>query len=72
MPRGKAAGVPCIQLTEEGLCAIYGSPERPSVCGSLKADPEMCGSSREEAIAFLTELETATSPRPASPRGDSA
>jgi uncharacterized protein len=62
MPRGKAAGVPCVQLTETGLCGIYGQPERPAVCGSLKPSPEMCGSSREEALAYLAALEAATAP----------
>jgi uncharacterized protein len=62
MPRGKAAGVPCVQLTEAGLCAIYGSPERPAVCSSLRPGPEMCGASREEALAYLAALEEATAP----------
>jgi uncharacterized protein len=62
MPKGKAAGLPCVQLTEEGLCAIYGKPERPAVCESLRPSPEMCGSSREEALAYLAELESATAP----------
>jgi uncharacterized protein len=62
MPKGKPAGVPCVQLNEDGLCSIYGEPERPTVCGSLKAAPEMCGSSREEALDYLSELERVTAP----------
>jgi hypothetical protein len=62
MPQGKAAGVPCVQLTPTGLCAIYGKPERPAVCGSLRPQREMCGSSRDEAFAYLEELEKATAP----------
>jgi uncharacterized protein len=62
MPRGKPAGVSCVQLDAEGLCRIYGRPERPAVCASLKADPQMCGTSREEALAYLEELERLTSP----------
>jgi uncharacterized protein len=63
MPKGKAAGIPCVQLTDAGLCAIYGKPERPAVCGSLRPIPEMCGSSREEALSYLAALEAATAPQ---------
>ena len=62
MPEGKAAGIPCAQLTPEGLCALYGKSERPSVCGSLRPRLEMCGSTREEALAYLEEMERATAP----------
>ena len=62
MPGGKAAGVPCVQLTPDGSCAIYGKPERPAVCGSLGPESAMCGSSKEEALAYLAELERATAP----------
>jgi Fe-S-cluster containining protein len=63
MPKGKAAGIPCAQLTAEFLCAIFGKPERPAVCAGLKPRPEMCLSSREEALDYLSELEKATVPR---------
>ena len=59
---GKAAMVPCRELTEEGLCAMYGKPERPSVCLSLQASREICGYTREAAIAYLAALEAATAP----------
>lgn len=62
MPEGKPAGVPCVQLDEAGLCRIYGLPGRPAVCASLKAEPGMCGSSREEALANLARLEDETAP----------
>jgi hypothetical protein len=62
MPRGKPAGVPCVQLDDEGLCRLYGKPERPAVCLSLRPDPEMCGSSREEALSYLSNLERLTAP----------
>jgi Fe-S-cluster containining protein len=62
LPRGKPAGLPCPALTETGLCSLYGCPERPPVCSSLRASPEMCGSSREQALAYLAELERATAP----------
>lgn len=60
MPRGKPAGVPCVQLLPDFRCALFGRPERPAVCASLRPTQEMCGASREEALAFLTRLETLT------------
>lgn len=60
MPDGKPAGVRCIHLTEELRCAIFGHPERPAVCGSLRASVEMCGASAREAFAHLSRLERAT------------
>lgn len=62
MPRGKRAGEVCVQLTETGLCALFGTPERPAVCVSLRPSLEMCGATREEALAYLSALETSTAP----------
>ena len=62
MPAGKPAGVPCVNLDREFRCRIFGSPVRPAVCGSLRPSAEMCGSCREEALAFLNELERRTVP----------
>ncbi len=62
MPSGKPAGVRCVQLGEDGRCLIFGRPERPAVCLSLRPSPEMCGESAEEALAWLTWLEAETSP----------
>lgn len=62
LPRGKPAGVPCPHLTPEFLCALYGRPERPAFCGSFRADPEMCGGGREQALAYLADLEEKTRP----------
>jgi len=59
---GKAAMLPCASLSDEGLCSLFGRPERPAVCLSLKPSREMCGSSREEALAYLAALEAATAP----------
>ncbi|MCK9818061.1 YkgJ family cysteine cluster protein, partial [Pseudomonas sp. MAFF 302046] len=33
MPNGKPAGERCIHLSVEHLCALFGRPERPPVCG---------------------------------------
>jgi len=61
MPNGKPANTPCVQLTEDFQCAIFGMPERPAVCAEFSAERETCGTRREEALIFLTELEQATS-----------
>lgn len=53
----KPAGVRCIHLTEDYKCAIFGKPERPSVCGGFKAELLLCGESREEALKILNSLE---------------
>lgn len=62
MPQGKPAGVPCVQLDEQLRCRLFGKPERPAVCVSLRPGPELCGASREEALAGLLALERATAP----------
>ena len=63
MPHGKPAGIPCAQLLPDYRCALFGRPERPAVCVSLRPTEEMCGTSREDAMASLTELERLTTPR---------
>ena len=60
MPEGKPAGVRCIQLTEDNHCQLFGSSTRPAVCCSLKPSFEMCGSTQEEALYYLQELERET------------
>ncbi|MFA9274090.1 MAG: YkgJ family cysteine cluster protein [Candidatus Aquirickettsiella gammari] len=62
MPNGKPAGVACVQLTTDLRCAIFGQPERPACCSGLQASLEMCGSSQQQAIHWLTSLEIATAP----------
>lgn len=62
MPDGKPAGIPCAQLDEKLRCRLFGLPERPAVCASLRPQPEMCGASREEALARLDALEELTRP----------
>lgn len=63
MPQGKPAGVRCVQLTDDDRCRLFGLPERPAVCVSLRPEPAMCGSSRTEALATLALLELRTSPQ---------
>ena len=67
MPNGKPAGVRCIQLLDDFKCALFGKPERPTFCGNLQPNVEMCGDEflenpREQAIAWLAQLEVATKP----------
>ena len=62
LPEGKPAGVRCVQLTEDLRCAVFGLPQRPAVCSSLRPAPAMCGGHRDEAIAWLTRLEVSTAP----------
>ncbi|SCZ53410.1 YkgJ family cysteine cluster protein [Thiohalomonas denitrificans] len=62
MPEGKPAGAPCVQLTAEGLCRIFGHPERPAVCGNLQPSAPMCGEGREQATEMLRNLERDTAP----------
>ena len=63
MPDGKPAGVRCAQLTANNRCAIFGRPERPAFCAGLRPGPEMCGTNRDEALAWLTRLESLTRPK---------
>ena len=62
MPHGKPAGVRCVQLGADQRCLIFGQPERPAVCASLQAEPQMCGSHHMHAMVFLAQLEALTQP----------
>ncbi|MEY4686685.1 MAG: hypothetical protein RIR76_708 [Verrucomicrobiota bacterium] len=62
MPFGKPAGIPCVQLLPDLRCALFGKPERPSFCTSLRPTESMCGANRADALARLTALEFATRP----------
>ncbi len=62
MPNGKPAGVRCVQLMDDNGCAIFGHPDRPHFCAGLQPSADMCGSSREQAIRWLDDLERATAP----------
>jgi len=63
LPHGKPAGARCPHLTSEITCALFGSPDRPAVCGGLQPAPDMCLDSAEAAMAYLVQLETLTAPR---------
>jgi hypothetical protein len=57
MPNGKPAGVRCIQLTDDFLCKLIDSPERPKVCFGFVFDLLVCGENREDAMRIIGELE---------------
>jgi hypothetical protein len=60
MPKGKPAGVRCIQLTKDNSCKLFGLSSRPAVCCSLKPSEEMCNTTDEEAMEYLQRLEKNT------------
>ena len=62
MPHGKPAGVACVQLDAQLRCKLFGLPERPAFCASLRPSQDMCGARREDAFAILDALELATRP----------
>ena len=62
MPDGKPAGVRCVQLGDDLRCAIFGQPERPACCSGLQPQTDMCGTERDQALTWLTQLEVQTRP----------
>jgi len=60
MEKGKAAGTRCINLREDGHCALYGTDRYPSVCRSFQPSHEMCGKDVEHAARYLKNLEELT------------
>ena len=62
MPHGKPAGIPCVQLDEAYRCRLFGRPERPAFCASLRPEPGMCGGDRDDAMNRIAALERATQP----------
>lgn len=56
MPRGKRAGERCIHLLNDYSCAIYNDKVKPKVCDDFKADIEVCGNTREDALILLQKL----------------
>ena len=60
MPKGKPAGVRCVQLDEHYRCKLFGDPQRPSVCQDFSPAADVCGNSRSEAMALITHWEENT------------
>ena len=42
---------------EQRRCRLFGDPRRPAACGDFQASVEVCGSSPEQAITILDQLE---------------
>ena len=59
-PGGKKAEVSCVNLRPDYSCAAY--EKRPAVCRDFDASPEYCGSTREEALVILAQMELLTKP----------
>jgi len=62
LPHGKPAGVPCPHLNADLGCVLFGKAERPAVCSGLQPSREMCGENRQDALAYLAQLERFTAP----------
>ncbi|MCR9261021.1 MAG: YkgJ family cysteine cluster protein [Pseudomonadaceae bacterium] len=60
LPDGKAAGVRCPHLDESYACDLWGDPRRPRVCAQFKPEPDICGSSRQDALQVLAVMEEVT------------
>lgn len=57
MPKGKPAGVRCVQLNDDYSCKIFNAPNRPRVCGGFLPELDICGENRDQAIQTLRSLE---------------
>ena len=62
LPLGKPAGQACVQLDAGLRCRLFGQPERPVVCASLRPQAAMCGSDRQEALQTWVHWERLTAP----------
>jgi len=58
MPKGKPAGVRCVNLDSQNLCTVY--EDRPHVCRAFSPDVSTCGHDFEEAMRLIGALEEAT------------
>ncbi len=61
MPNGKPAGVRCVNLDDRNLCKLFGTPDRPRVCGGFMAEHEFCGDTDADAMRILSDLEASCS-----------
>ncbi len=61
MPKGKAAGEKCIHLdVAQWSCKIWGTNNYPNACKNFKAEIDVCGNNRNEALELITWLEEQT------------
>jgi hypothetical protein len=63
MPEGKLAGVPCVHLSADMACNLFGDPRRPALCEAFTPQLAYCGENREQALARLAQLEIQTKPK---------
>lgn len=62
MPKGKPAGVPCVNLDSVNRrCRIWGTDDYPDVCRRFTAEKSVCGDSRDEALTLIARLEQMSS-----------
>ncbi|EED32946.1 proteinase inhibitor [gamma proteobacterium NOR5-3] len=62
MPRGKPAGVTCVNLdTSDYRCRIWGTEQYPRVCMSFQPQADSCGASRTEAMQLIAIMELQSS-----------
>ena len=62
---GKPAGVVCMNLNvDTQRCTIWGTPSYPDTCRKFMPEPAVCGTSREEALILIDEMERATASYP--------
>jgi hypothetical protein len=54
--------MPCVQLLPDMRCALFGKPERPAFCVSLRPSEDMCGCDAADAMDRLERLERLTRP----------
>ena len=47
---------PCSALTEEGLCSLYGTPERPDLCNHWPATPAALMGVEDDCSYSFTEV----------------
>lgn len=62
LPDGKPAGVRCPHLDADLRCRLFGRPERPACCASLRPMPDLCGADRDDALVLIARLERLTGP----------
>jgi Fe-S-cluster containining protein len=62
MPRGKPAGVRCVNLDELNRCRVWGTADYPAVCRGFRASADVCGETAAEAMVNLTVMEKLTAP----------
>ena len=60
MPQGKPAGVRCVNLDEHNLCQLFGTSQRPDLCGGYQAELALCGETAAQALQLIGALELAT------------